>query len=671
MDGARGVVVLEDNDNFEDLTPSLRLYKLILTYHLYSCGPVPTDAAPSPSDSDSQTDASDSDESEDEDENAAAIPSLPPTDPMDTHLDTDTTAVETDAPTTTPSASDLQAQMKLYTTYSHICQLLKSQPSLLTTKFRIRDEVQRFVRHTNEGAQVKVEDADGFFLQNDIWLHPLHIASSLGLTKLVKLFMEWDETSAFIVKEKSENMGWLPLHMAVLAASIDCVELLYEAYPEAISRNDNKYTRIPHHIAARISNPSWEHNPELTPVDKAMECLTFLIQKYPGGLKVSDAYGWMPLHHSAYAATVPLIDVILKSLERNNNNDLVKVADMYGRLPLHLAADKGSLENVEYLYNAYPEAISESDDDMNAPLHHACMVGTCTSCILFLLEKFPEAAKWHDRLECFPIHHAVCNASSEVIAKLLEIDTKGLKVKDDTGKLPLHLCVQKNNSPDVVQSVKMLVEAFPESVGVLDGIDRTDVARAATGNDGVAVRNGADEPQMNADDEGGNPDVAVAHEDEVADQPDEPAQNADGEGGNPDVVIFHEDDFEGQLAEIHNELGGNIQDPFPLVERFLQRFGIHFGFMPGGPAGLNDQQLHQVQVLEQFLVMGRPLHDFVGLDQEVLLNILQSIPLPRYSPVHYALNREDEDEARKREIVRTLVSSDDYTPLFDEVSERI
>jgi len=120
----------------------------------------------------------------------------------------------------------------------------------------------------------------------------------------------------------------------------------------------------------------------------------------------------------------------------------VTVKDADGTLPLHIALrTDASLDIIQMIFEAYPEAVQETDFYGDLPLHIALKIGAHPNIVLMLCERYPEATKVQNKSEDSPLHISLDKrSSSDVINYLFEKYSEAVQIKNfNNGDLPLHL----------------------------------------------------------------------------------------------------------------------------------------------------------------------------------------------------------------------------------------
>ena len=109
-----------------------------------------------------------------------------------------------------------------------------------------------------------------------------------------------------------------------------------------------------------------------------------LLQAYPEAASITNNYGNLPLHFTAWKKGPLEVEKLLLKIypegaaQKNN----------HGNLPLHYAAHYNApLEVVEALYNAYPAGATQKNNDNNTPLDLAIADGASPNVVSLLQGK--------------------------------------------------------------------------------------------------------------------------------------------------------------------------------------------------------------------------------------------------------------------------------------------
>jgi ankyrin repeat protein len=269
------------------------------------------------------------------------------------------------------------------------------------------DIIETFITYAPEA--VKVSDSRGRLpLHNACWV-------TVSLNVVILLTESYPESV-----KVTDSSGCLPLHNAVLsAASLEVSTFLIESYPISVKVRDD-IGRLPiHNACCRIEY--WTDS---------LEVVSFLIESYPEGMyetntlitltpfdmlkgfkwaETKDKNGMLPLHCACKKGySIPLIKVLLTAYPKATSvqdnvgktpwkylKETASHKDERGMLLLHRQAAyrKGlSVEGVNILFDAYPEAIRMQDNFGLLPLHYACLNEVSSlDIIMSLVKLYPES----------------------------------------------------------------------------------------------------------------------------------------------------------------------------------------------------------------------------------------------------------------------------------------
>lgn len=134
-------------------------------------------------------------------------------------------------------------------------------------------------------------------------------------------------------------------------------------------------------------------------------------------------------------------------------------------LPIHQACkmDGVTVQFLESLLWAYPESIKKRETGFRRIALHIAVRARCSDeVIMFLLDKFPEAASTLDVLGRVPLHYAISNHSSmSIINSLISTCPAASRASDNLGWTPLHVAANCARSAEMVET---LVRCGSESV---------------------------------------------------------------------------------------------------------------------------------------------------------------------------------------------------------------
>ena len=256
---------------------------------------------------------------------------------------------------------------------------------------------------------------------------PIHLAATLNEgTKSIELLLKYDPDAAS--KETNNGSHRLPLHRACAAynPNLTSIQLLYDAYPEAIFARDRD-GRTPVDIAR-----SNDRNQPTIKVFLQTQLEYFRQAQDMTFMTTVDGDGWLPLHR-ALKDDAPLGSI--KLLIRGNRAAL-QVAGQNGVYPVHIACEFSSKKVVWYLVElAEVDTLNSIDANNNSPLHYACRGG-----------------------------------NYDVLKYLLEANVPSVSDRNNDNKLAIHLlfeCGEETHdreSMEYVETIYQLLLANPEVV---------------------------------------------------------------------------------------------------------------------------------------------------------------------------------------------------------------
>lgn len=204
---------------------------------------------------------------------------------------------------------------------------------------------------------INARDSDG-------WL-PIHSAAyQLGRTDIIETLLKHDPDGAS--KKTTNNARQLPIHLACCSEGIEVVQVLYDAFPEALSVPNGRGS-VPIDMVRmnEFSNSSAIEDfleAQLVYAHKAKDVVA---------MHTLDEKDWLPLHH-ALKDKAPLgsIKLLLKG-----NPSAIRIADKNMAFPLHIACEFSSIKVVKYLVELSRIPMSYLDMNRDSILHYACRGG--------------------------------------------------------------------------------------------------------------------------------------------------------------------------------------------------------------------------------------------------------------------------------------------------------
>jgi len=156
------------------------------------------------------------------------------------------------------------------------------------------------------------------------------------------------------------------------------------------------------------------------------------------------------------------IETLLKAFP-----DAARKADKDGSLPLmHACACNESIEVVKLLHEAHPTAVSEQDNLGFRAINYAAYSGF-PELVRYILSVHPRSAYLVARNGCLPLHDAVENTARgglEMVDDIFHANTGAISIADDEGALPLHKAAQKGS----LEVVQFLHQLYPRAASVAD-----------------------------------------------------------------------------------------------------------------------------------------------------------------------------------------------------------
>ena len=223
------------------------------------------------------------------------------------------------------------------------------------------------------------------------------------------------------------------------------VKHLLKKHPRA-ARARNLLDQLPLHVAASNGASA-----------QILECL---VKAYPESIRIKGYAGRLALHEACYEhASVQAIQFLVHA-----NPSALHARDDWDRLPLHCACSaNASLDTLKILYQGNPDAIMEKDSTNRLPLHYACCRWTrsnqkgCIEKLRFLLDAYPEASKVPCASGCLPLHLLCANMSAtaprEAIELVVSAWPRAIQLQNDKGFLPLDLWLLNNNNKEEVDAL--------------------------------------------------------------------------------------------------------------------------------------------------------------------------------------------------------------------------
>ncbi len=243
----------------------------------------------------------------------------------------------------------------------------------------------------------------------------------------------------------SHNTAGVTHYVNVWSLALKVLKILYDAYPEAIERNE---------VTSNVGN---FHREIQTFVNSQ---LIYAQQARDHSLMTTrDENGQLPLH---------------RALRGNVTLGSIKLfVDENGQLPLHeeLQSNDITLGSIKLLVKGNPSAVQSPDNDGALPLHLATQRSESAmsiSIVKYLAGLDPTTLGAVDEQGNIALHYACHGAKHKMIALLTE--TYGAVSKRNLrNERPIHLLLESNEVRDregieYTDSIFRLIRAYPETV---------------------------------------------------------------------------------------------------------------------------------------------------------------------------------------------------------------
>jgi len=266
---------------------------------------------------------------------------------------------------------------------------------------------------------------------------------------------DWDETCA----------AGIPLHYYLSRASnvnIDTVKILVEASPESLVTADDERPCYPIH--ALVSNPN---------INNLQDILLYLLEVRPSSIRLLDWFSRTPLEVSCNNKSIMLetIQILLNAWP-----EAIRAGDFVGLLPVHSLCridhldEAVLLEIIHSMLNMDHSLLSLADADENGclPIHYAAYYKSTSFCKI-LLNAHPESIRVGENSPSgLPIHCASISKRDDAvdtIRYMLELYPESINARDDNGRMPIHLAARK---PQRLDTIEFLLKHDPNSASTRD-----------------------------------------------------------------------------------------------------------------------------------------------------------------------------------------------------------
>ncbi|XP_074605773.1 transient receptor potential cation channel subfamily A member 1-like isoform X1 [Acropora palmata] len=245
---------------------------------------------------------------------------------------------------------------------------------------------------------------------------PLHIASSLGDSKMVKFLLSHD----YINVHEEDSEGMTPMLRASLAGNVEIIDHLIKKGASILPLPGS-------------TSPS----PLMCAVKRGQTNAIMYLLQHGAQMHYRDSFGRTCLHVAADSGIVHTVDLILQI----DGMDLINSVDKDRRTPLHYAASKGNPQIVKKLLCARAD-FNVQDEEEKLPFHLATESGNL-ECVKLLLEANHESLHSLEYRLRTPIYYAVFEGHVEIVRFLLD---QGATVdqRDENHLTPLMIAARVN-----------------------------------------------------------------------------------------------------------------------------------------------------------------------------------------------------------------------------------
>ena len=290
---------------------------------------------------------------------------------------------------------------------------------------------------------------------------PLHFACCRGNLPVVEYILDMCPTA---IRGESSD-GHFPIHFAVQAltrtpeAAVEVVKFLLSVDPSVASQEGNVANDYPLIWACLETNAS--------NLNAGLDVINLLYNAYPEAIVNAEASLRRSIDMSEFFVDINYFLVgKLRYVTQASNLQLVRTQDGDGRLPLHHALEwEALLGTIKLLVQADPATLQIPDSDGSLPLHIACEHHDCLDVIKYLLDNCRTSLLVADNWGNTPLHCACLAARYDVVEMLLtRYPNAPVTRRNLDGDLPIQLLLDCDDqeSADYASCIFLLLKASPE-----------------------------------------------------------------------------------------------------------------------------------------------------------------------------------------------------------------
>ena len=278
----------------------------------------------------------------------------------------------------------------------------------------------------------------------------LHYAAQRRSVEFCKLLIEQNDAALMT----PNIMGSLPFHISCIYKNIETAKYLFQMFPESIDIADSM-GNYPIHCLLSFGE------------GKKMELTQFLIERNAGALTKSGARGCLPLHIACIFDELEVVKVIFNAYpeaiyEKNDDGKTPSQIlltsplldtqlryihlDEYENLPIHRGLQNGDilLGTIKLIHKANPERIRAADSQGRLPVHIACDSGQF-DIVKFLIETDGDSIERYDTEGNCALHHSCIAGDCGIIDYILRQSKHGASIRNSYGKSPIQLLMYDAN----------------------------------------------------------------------------------------------------------------------------------------------------------------------------------------------------------------------------------
>ena len=377
---------------------------------------------------------------------------------------------------------------------------------------------------------------------------PLHCAALTGQVENVRLLLAANPACASI--PVGDMKGCLPLHCAMMGegASVAMLDVLYDAFPSAVTSPDSDGGHAAHHAAN-----NWRCTPELIERLYALSPSTF----------ARPAFDNLTVLHLALTSSTrepkdnEAITNPLAALTTTLGDDAFDESNAEGPMPgkceamrapqlallkskyglPHGTPDMAALSAIPLkIIELCPELVRSKDTSDWTPLMVACAVIAPEAVVAALLDAWPEAAATpskdsREETCCegdLPLHLSVAGKDSDirVVRRVLAANLDAVSVINEEGSAPLHIAAHKGAS---VELLELLCDAAPHLVSQGDSSDDLPLHLLVFPEEGGGEEEDEEEGEEEADDDSEHDDNQEEEEEEEEEEGEEEEEEGEEE----------------------------------------------------------------------------------------------------------------------------------------------